>query len=90
MLPMLLRIRVKSEEANFGFFLPLIIFYILALPLYVVVALVYLIMLMAGDGAREVRNYTKIAFYVPSLLKAAKGMEIEVHSDDSDVVLFIK
>ncbi|MDC7125756.1 MAG: hypothetical protein PQJ46_09320 [Spirochaetales bacterium] len=90
MIPMLLRVRIKNEETNFGFYLPLLLVYILLLPAYIIVAIIYAIMIAAGEKAKEARSYMKIAFYSPALLAAAKGTEIEVHSDDSDVIMFIK
>ena len=90
MLPMILRIRVKSEDASFGFYLPLLLLYILLLPIYAITATVYGFMLLAEEQTKEARGYMKLLFHLPKLLNAARGTEVDVHSDDADVILFIR
>ncbi len=90
MLPMILRIRVKSKDASFGFYFPLILLYLLLLPVFVIATIVYAIMLASPEQTKEVRTYMRLLFHAPSLLCAAKGTEVEVHSNDADVMFFIK
>ena len=90
MLPMLLRLRVRSKEASFGFFLPMILIYILLLPIVIICLVAYGFMLLSPSQTLQARGYLKILFHAPKLLAAARGTEIEVHSDDADVKMFLK
>ena len=90
MIPMLLRLKVKSKDASFGFYLPLLLLYILLVPVFTVTAVVYAFMLLSPEQTKEARGYMKFLFFMPALLNAAKGMEIEVHSNDADIVMFLK
>ena len=89
MLPMLLRIRVKSDDGNINLFIPLLLVYILLLPAFIIVSVVYALMLIS-PATEEARRYIKLLFHTPGLLAAAKGTEIDVKSDDGDVRLYIK
>ena len=89
MLPMLLRLRVKSRDASFGFFFPMLLLYILILPIYLIVAVVYLFMMFAPDQSEAVRRYMTIFFRTPQLLSAARGIQIKVQSKDADVIMFL-
>ena len=90
MLPMLLRIRIRNEETSFGFFLPLILLYIILLPVMLICAIVYGFMLLAPQQTKEVRGYMIFVLKAPQLITAARGTEILVHSNDSDVKMYIK
>jgi len=90
MLPMLFRIRVRSRDASFGFSLPMLLIYILFIPIAIITAIAYGFMLLAPKKTKQARGYMKIIFFMPKLLSAARGTEIEVHSDNSDVKTFLK
>ena len=90
MLPMLLRVKIKSPDANFGLFLPLPIVYLLLLPAFAICGAVYAVLLAAGEQGREARQYLKLVFMAPRLLAAATGTEVIVRSDDTDVTIYIK
>ncbi|MDC7226523.1 MAG: hypothetical protein PQJ61_07140 [Spirochaetales bacterium] len=88
--PMILRIRIRSADANFSIFIPLLLFYILLLPIFIIAALVYAFMLLLPQLTKEARNYMRVVFHAPKLLNAAKGMEVDIESDDADVKFYIK
>jgi len=89
MLPMLLVIRVRDDEHRFRLFIPLILVYLLLLPLAVLTAAVWLLLwLFPGTG--EVRKWMGTALYLPRLLSAARGMEIDVRDRKSDVRFYIR
>jgi hypothetical protein len=90
MLPMLFWVRVHDDKHSFAFFIPLILVYLLLLPVYVLAVLAYTFMGLMGDEARTARGYMLAIFSLPSLFAAARGTEIEIHSDSSDVTLYVK
>lgn len=90
MVPMLLRLKVKSDETSFGLWLPLLLVYILLVPAFVICSIVYAFMMLSPEGTKEARGFIKILFYLPVLLNAARGTEIEVHSNDADVIMYLK
>lgn len=90
MIPMILRLKVRSDDTSFGFYFPLLLLYILALPIFIIAAIVYAFMMLAPYRTKEARGYMMFLFKSPQLLTAAKGMEIEVHSKDADVIMFLK
>ncbi len=90
MLPMILRIRIKNADTNFGLFLPMILIYILLLPVFAAVLIVLVLMLAAPGMSEKAWNFLKILFHLPALLSAARGMEVKVHSNDADVIMFVK
>ncbi|GEM_PF-885019 len=90
MLPMMFWVKIHNEEHSFAFFIPLILVYLLLLPLFVLAALAYAVMCLAWDNTKEARGYMMLFFSLPSLLAAARGTEIEVRSDTSDVSLYVK
>ncbi len=90
MLPMLLRIRIRDDKTSFGLFIPLIFVYLLMLPLYLLFSLVYGVVLLCTSPKAQTRLYMGLVFKLPLLLAAARGTEINVHSDKSKVILYIK
>lgn len=87
---MLFRLKVRSRDASFGFFFPMLLLYILLIPIFVIVAVIYVFMILAPRQTREIRRYMMFFFKTPQLLSAAKGMEINVQSKDADVIMFLK
>ncbi|PKL28866.1 MAG: hypothetical protein CVV46_04290 [Spirochaetae bacterium HGW-Spirochaetae-2] len=90
MLPMLFWIRVHDDEHSFAFFIPLILVYLVLAPVYVLAALVYAVMCLLGDETKNARGYVFMLLSLPSLFAAARGTEIDIHSDTSDVTLYVK
>lgn len=89
MLPMLIRIKVRDEARSFGFFLPMLLVYILLLPILVLGAIAFLILLAIPQTARQAQEYLALACALPSLLSASVGTEVVVKSDTTDVVVRI-
>ena len=90
MLPMLFWIRVHDDEHSFAFFIPLILVYLLLLPVFVLAALAYAVLGLIADDTSKARGYILAIFSLPSLFAAARGTEIDIHSDTSDVTLYVK
>jgi len=89
MLPMLLIIRIRDEGHRFRLFIPLILVYLLLLPLAVLATAVWLILRMI-PGTGEAGRWMGMALYLPRLLSAARGMEIDVRDRKSDVRFYIR
>jgi preprotein translocase subunit YajC len=90
MLPMLFWIRVKNRDTSFKFFLPLILLYLLMIIPIVLCAIGYTFMLLAPQSSRQARVYMMFVLKSPRLISAAKGTEIIVHSNDTDIKMFVK
>ena len=87
---MLLRLKVRSNDASFGLFIPMLLIYILLIPVALICLIVYGFMLLSPAKSKEARGYLRIFFNLPKLLSAARGIEVDVHSDDADVKMFLK
>jgi hypothetical protein len=90
MIPMVLRFKIRSPEASFGFLIPLVLVYLLFIPVLALGVCVYVILLISPKQTAEVRAFFMMLFALPGLLTACKGTEIDIHSDDSDVTLYIR
>ncbi|MBI9106250.1 MAG: hypothetical protein JEZ04_05845 [Spirochaetales bacterium] len=87
---MLLRIKVKNKDASFGLFFPLILLYLLLLVAIILCGIAYAFMMLAPQKSKQARTWMMFVFKSPRLISAARGMEIMVHSNDSDVKMFVK
>lgn len=90
MVPMIFWIRIKSPETSFRLFIPLILVYLLLLIPYVICVLVYAFLSIAPESTSTARGYLIIAVRSPAILIAMKGIEIKVHSNDSDISMYVK
>lgn len=88
MLPQLLIMRISDSRKHFRLFIPLVLLYLLVLPLFILIAVIYGLLFLL-PGTKEARSWMKIVFYSPKILAAARGMEIDVRSHDSDVRFLI-
>jgi len=89
-LPMLLRVKVRDEKSSFGFFIPLIIVYMLFVPIIILGGVAYAILLIIPETTKQARSYLQLIMSLPSLLSASIGTEIEIHSDDKDISMYVK
>lgn len=90
MLPMIMRIRIRDGQGKgFGIWFPLVVLYVLLIPVYVILAIAYALMLVMPSNTSEARSGMLIVFYAPLLLGAARGTEIKVHSNESDILVKI-
>ncbi|WP_422479139.1 hypothetical protein [Pleomorphochaeta sp. DL1XJH-081] len=89
MLPMLMRFRIHDESKTFGFYLPMVLIYLLALPVVVLGAIVFAILLAVPETAKQARAYLRLIMALPQLLSASIGTEIEVQSETKDIVIRI-
>jgi len=87
---MIFWIKVRSTDASFWFFIPLILLYLLLIIPMILCGIAYLFMLLAPEETKQARTYMMFVFKSPWLISAAKGTEITVHSNDADVKMFIK
>ena len=90
MLPMIVRIKITGETNSFGFFIPMIFVYLLLLPAYLICAIVYACMCLAPDATVTARAYLNIVLRSPLIFAAARGTEVAVQSNDSNVLLYIQ
>lgn len=83
MLPMIVRLKIQGEEGpNINLLIPMVIVYILLLPVVIIAVPVLLI-----SRYREKFNEIVRAFF--ALLWAAGGMEIHVKEEKTEVILKI-
>ncbi len=90
MIPMLLWISVKSDKSSFKLFLPLILVYLLLFTAQVLSLVLYMVLLTSPRRTVLARSYLMIIVRLPMLLTAAKGVDVSVHSNDSNIQFFIK
>jgi hypothetical protein len=90
MVPMLFWLKVRNDSHSFSICVPLLLVYILLLPLMALGAIAYAMMLLLPQQARQAREWMALLVSLPSLLTASKGTEVRVQSDDADVTLLIK
>ena len=86
---MLIRVKVRDEARSFGFYLPMLLIYLLFLPIIVLGAIAFLILLAIPQTNRQAQEYLALAWALPSLLSSSVGTEIVVQSDTKDVVVRI-
>jgi cellobiose-specific phosphotransferase system component IIC len=89
MLPMLLRVKVRDESHNFGFYFPMVLIYLLFIPVIIIGTIVFTILLLIPDTARQARSYLQLVFALPTLLSASIGTEIAIQSDTQEMLIRI-
>jgi hypothetical protein len=89
MLPMLIQVKVRDEARSFGFYLPMLLVYLLFLPILALGAIAFLILLAIPQTSRQAQEYLALVWALPSLLSASVGTEVIVQSDTKDVVVRI-
>lgn len=87
-IPMLISVKVRSPQANFRLYVPILLLYILLSVPYLLLAIAFFIMLAVARD-EQATGYLRICFLLPSLIRAAAGTDIEVHSNDSDITITI-
>lgn len=89
MLPMLVRFKIHDESKTFGFYLPMVLIYLLALPVVILGAIVFAILLAVPDTSKQARAYLRLILALPEILSASIGTEILVQSETKDLVIRI-
>ena len=89
MLPMLLRVKIHDEKNSFGFYLPLGLVYLLFVPIGVLGAIAYMVLLAIPKTSSQARSYLPLIQALPSLLSASIGTEIAVQSNEKDIAIYI-
>jgi len=90
MLPNIIRIKVRSKESRgINLYIPMILIYLLLLPLLVLFIPLWLLVSLFTAGTPKGYMIVKIvpAFY--KLLCATRGTEVNVLDKDSEVILKI-
>ncbi len=87
--PMILWMKFRDENHSFRIWLPLILVYILLLPL-VALGLIALPFLYLAKENPQARAVMRLLLYLPQLVRSMNGTEIDIHSDDSDITLSIR
>jgi hypothetical protein len=85
--PMLLHVRVKApHRRRFGVWLPLFLVWLILLPIVVLVLMVSIVadlaLFLVGE---RYHHYTLLLFRSYGVLAAARGMEVRIHADTTDV-----
>jgi small-conductance mechanosensitive channel len=85
--PMLLRLRVGAPDRNQpGIWLPLFLVWLILLPIIVLVLVVSIVvdvaLFLAGESYH---HYTLLLLRCFGVLAAARGMEVRIHADETDV-----
>ncbi len=88
-IPMILWMRFRDEKHSFRIWFPLILLYILLLPVILLVLLAVPFLYLARDNA-QARSVLRIILYLPQLVRTMNGTEIDIHSDDSDIAIYIR
>ncbi len=89
MLPMLLRVKIRDEERSFGFYLPMVLIYLLFIPVVLLGAIAVAILLAIPETSKQARSYLRLLLALPSLFSASIGTEIDIQSDAKDIVIRI-
>lgn len=88
-LPLWLRMKIKTEDARFGFYIPLLLLYLLLLPLALLLLAVMLIMLLLPGLHKRGKEALTMAGGILKLLPAAAGTEINLQSEDDTIIFHI-
>ena len=89
MLPMLLRVKIRDDARSFGFYLPMVLIYLLLLPVVLLGAIAVAILLAIPETSKQARSYLRLLLALPSLLSASIGTEVDIQSDTKDIVIRI-
>lgn len=89
MLPMLLHCTVQGERKLHRFWFPLGLIYLLFVPILLLGAVAYVILLLIPGTARQTRSYYPLIKALPSLLSASIGTELSFRSKDKDFEIHI-
>ncbi len=89
MLPMLVRVKMQDETRSFGFYLPMVLIYLLLIPVVILGAIVFAILLVIPEISQQARSYLRLVLALPALLSACIGTEIAIQSDTKDIVIHI-
>lgn len=91
MLPMMLRLKIRSRESRgVNLYVPLLLIYLLLLPFVLLVlpfVLIWIVLPHKDEEGKPVRYSLKIIPALLSLFCAARGTEIEVNDKRSEVLL---
>ena len=89
MLPMLVRVKMQDETRSFGFYLPMVLVYLLMIPVVILGAIVFAILLMIPEISERARSYLRLILALPGLLSACIGTEVVIQSETTDIVVRI-
>ena len=89
MLPMLLRLKVHDEARSFALYLPMVLIYLLFIPVVIIAAIAIAILLLIPATAEQARSYLQLILALPTLLSASIGTEIVIESDTKEMLIRI-
>ncbi|MBI9101466.1 MAG: hypothetical protein JEY99_03545 [Spirochaetales bacterium] len=89
-IPWLLIFKIKDEGKGVSLYILLPLIYLLFLPLIVLGAVVFALMVAFGAGKEKRESVQALIVHLPQLLAASWGTEIIVHSEKSDVKIVVK
>ena len=89
-IPVLLTVKVRSDEKKFAFFIFLPIIYLLLLPLFLIGLVVFALMILFRVSQESRKYALGLIVYLPVLFSSMHGTEILVNSRESDVKIIVR
>ncbi len=90
-IPMLMIIKIRNREHQaIRLYILLIFIYLLLLLPIITGALVYAAMMLSPEQTKGPRSGLKILFHTPHLIRTAIGLELNIHSNESDISILVK
>jgi len=80
---------ITKKGFTIPIFFPLIILYVLLLPIYIIAVAAYQILIFVGDSTSEARGYMKIFFELPNIFISLKGTIINIENRENNIKLRI-
>jgi hypothetical protein len=91
MIPMLVHGHIMTKKnTTRRFFFPLILLYLLLLPLYVLVAILFLFLAMIGPATLVARNCMKLFLELPVVFCSMEGTQILIDNEQTDIKLIFE
>ena len=89
-MPLLIRMKIITDDHRLNLFLPVPFIFILFLPFYLLCTVADIIVSAAAGADSVAARYIRIALELPKLISAATGTEIFIKSADADVKILIR
>ncbi|MBN2861420.1 MAG: hypothetical protein JXK93_14225 [Sphaerochaetaceae bacterium] len=89
-LPMIFWIRFRDDQHSFKLWIPLILLYILLLPLALVVLFALPFLYLARNSSPEVMLVLRFILSLPALFGAMTGTEIDIQSEKTEISMYIR
>ena len=88
--PVLIIVKIRDEGKKFSLYLFLPLIFLLLLPLFLIGIVIYALMTAFRVDREARKTALALIVYLPRLVSASWGTEIDIHSEKSDVTVFVK